>query len=408
MNSNEILLQEPAFHFDGGLPSSKSLMNRALVMQSFARDVTIEGQTDAEDVVCMQDGLKKLSTAIGTEPLTIHCGDAGTTFRFLALRASRRPGEYLLTGSERLLSRPQNELLPILAQLGVQAQFSSQGLKLRSQGWRLMVDGLQVNAERSSQFASAVLLSSWELPSPLHFSLSRKFVSEGYWQMTVQLVREWGMNVEMRGHEVFIPARAKVRNGTYVCEPDLSSAFSIAAAAAVGGEARIQNFPVRSLQPDRVFVRILKDMGVDVQIKDQTLEVRKTKFLNGVDEDLSSSPDLFPVLGVLCGLARTPSTLLGVGHLKYKESARLEKTQELLSSIGAHSRWDESSEALHIEPRALNAPKNELIFDPDRDHRMAMAAEVLRLAGFPITILNPSVVNKSFPQFFSLSRGDRA
>ncbi|MBY0386373.1 3-phosphoshikimate 1-carboxyvinyltransferase, partial [bacterium] len=39
-------------------------------------------------------------------------------------------------------------------------------------------------------------------------------------------------------------------------------------------------------------------------------------------------------------------------------------------------------------------------FDPDQDHRMAMAAQVANLYGARFQILNPHVVDKSYPQFW--------
>jgi 3-phosphoshikimate 1-carboxyvinyltransferase len=414
----------PRFHFSGMIPVSKSLMNRALIIQSYAdkdtksaSKMTVVGETDAEDVLAMTDGLKKLAGVALANPsadsrsqsdTAIDCGHAGTVLRFLALRASRIPGEHILTGSERLFARPQQELLPILAQLGVNAELDTANclLKIHSESWRLMVDGLHINTERSSQFASAVLLNSWELPSPIHFTFSRKFVSEAYWQMTVKLVREWGMNVETRGSEIFIPARAKVKAGIYHCESDLSSAFAIASCAVIAGHAEIKKFPINSLQPDKVFVRILKNMGAKIDIKNDTLVVDQTLFLNGINENIENSPDLFPVLAVLCGLARTKSTISGIGHLKYKESHRLEKTKALLEYMGAEVQIHPEQNEVVIDPVSVNVEKKPLVFDPDQDHRMAMAAELLRLKGYPIEILSLDVVKKSFPPFFRITRGE--
>ena len=47
----------------------------------------------------------------------------------------------------------------------------------------------------------------------------------------------------------------------------------------------------------------------------------------------------------------------------------------------------------------VNAP-NRFSFNPDHDHRMAMAAAVLKLAGFTIDIQDADVVKKSYPGFW--------
>jgi len=296
----------------------------------------------------------------------------------------------------------------VLGQLGAMTETRPRDgrpeLLIRSDGWRLVVDGLQINADRSSQFASAVMLSAWDLNFPLHFSVSKKIVSEGYLRMTYELVRKMGMQIGSRGSEFVIPAQQKVTARELVIEPDLSSAFAVAALAVVDGEAVIKSFPRPSLQPDAIFVRLLEDMGADVGGEGHELRVKKSQNLQGIAADLSSSPDLFPVLAVLCAVAKTPSQIKGIGHLRFKESSRLQRTTELLRLMGA--RVEGSDEAVTIAPareRPVGGPKQ--VFDVDQDHRMAMAVAVAERAGFPIQGNQMQVVAKSFPEFLQLAGG---
>lgn len=387
------------FKFDGTLPVSKSLLNRALIALSYNADLRLIGDSDCDDVQLMQQGLINL---FSNKP--IDCGHAGTVLRFLSLRASRISGTHVLRGSERLFSRPQNELLPIFGQLGVDARFDKQSLTIMSRGWRLAVDGLQINADRSSQFASGVMLNAWDLKFPLHFHISRKIVSEGYLRMTIKLLRQLGMRIEENGAEFFIPANQKVTQKEYEVEIDLSSAFVVAALAVVAGEARIKRFLPQSLQPDFVFVQILKNMGVQLNYNPQAQElfVQKTDILQGVRVNLESSPDLLPVLAVLCALAKSESEIVGVGHLKYKESSRLEKTKELLELMGAQVETGDAS--IKITPvKERTARTAPVLFDVDQDHRMAMAATVAQKAGFSIRVSDLKAVTKSFPEFVQIT-----
>ena len=116
------------------------------------------------------------------------CGDGGTVLRFLALRASRIEGRHRLTGSPRLFSRPHEELMKILSQLGIAAEFESESLTIESAGWKPQGDTLHVPSHRSSQFASAVLLNAWDLPFDLYVSPTGAGISEGYWRMTQKMV----------------------------------------------------------------------------------------------------------------------------------------------------------------------------------------------------------------------------
>ena len=388
------------FRFSGTIPASKSILNRALVIQSFAAGIKIAGESEANDVALMRQALFNL----GQE--SIECGDAGTVLRFMALRVSRLSGVHMLTGSERLFSRPQGELIPILSQLGVDAELKPNCLKIRSQGWRLAVDGLHIHAERSSQFASAVFLSAWGLPFALPISISKKMVSESYFRMTIQMVRDFGMRVQGRGPEYVIPSGQQIHwEKPYTVEPDLSSAFSVAALAAVAGHAEIRGFPRRSLQPDAIFVKLLSEMGVSLKHENDTLIIEKSKLERGVTVDLTNSPDLFPVLAVLCALAESKSEVSGVDHLRFKESSRLERARELIEWMGARVEVDGTNECRVTIYPTRTRPVSETVwaFDPDRDHRMAMAAEVARWAGFPIQVKDMKVVSKSFPEFVQIT-----
>ena len=76
------------FAFLGKLPASKSMLNRLLLVQSYFPDFQIRGTSLAADVVHMRAALSGLH-----DGSTIDCGSAGTVLRFMALRASRQPGE---------------------------------------------------------------------------------------------------------------------------------------------------------------------------------------------------------------------------------------------------------------------------------------------------------------------------
>lgn len=392
-----------SFYFRGTLPASKSILNRALIALSYNPDLKIIGDSNCEDVRLMQQGLTDL---LSGKP--VDCGHAGTVLRFLALRASRIPGRHVLTGSDRLFQRPQDELLPIMGQLSVDVEMNKNSLVISSaRGWRLMVDGLQIQSQRSSQFASALVLNSWGLKFPLHFHISRQRVSESYFRMTMAMMRKLGMRIEENGSEFFIPANQQIVARDYRAEIDMSSAFAVAALAAVAGEAHIENVPANSLQPDSIFISLLKQMGIDLQLSGSTLVVNKTMSWSGVSANLENSPDLFPVLGVLCALASTESHITGVSHLKYKESSRLDKTSELMRMLGAEVQATDN--AVSIRPAQIRpVMKSTVVFDVAQDHRMVMAAAVARRAGFPIQASDVFAVEKSFPEFIAIEGGQHA
>jgi 3-phosphoshikimate 1-carboxyvinyltransferase len=291
----------------------------------------------------------------------------------------------------------------VLEQLGARVEAgdaSSPGLVIHGpESWRTDRP-LTIDRGLSSQFASGVLLSAWELEAPLTVRFTGEAVSEGYFSMTRELVRRAGLTVEESVDAVTVPPGQKVRPDTYRAEIDLSSAFALAAAAAVAGEANITPFPESSLQPDRVFVDILRAMGVPVERAGSTLRVRRAARLESIEWCLRDSPDLFPVLGVLCSLAEGRSRLFGAPHLGLKESNRIARTVELISALGRTV--EERPDGLIVHGQGLDRVHDRPFpFDPDHDHRLAMAAGVARKAGFAVEVSEPDVVNKSFPSFWS-------
>lgn len=382
-----------SFQFKGEIPGSKSVFNRALIVQSYFPSFELQGFADCDDVRFMREGLKGLQSSS-----RIDCGEGGTTFRFMALRASRIPGVHRLKATARLLQRPQSGLLDLLHQLGVKTEIQGQELVITSTGWNLQKP-LQVNISESSQYASALVLNAWLLPSDLRFELTGHKVSESYFQLTLQMLEEMGMKVQRQGSGYLIPAGQKIAVSKYRVESDLSSGFTMAAAGAVAGSSVLENFPFQSAQPDKVFIEILKAMGAEVENSDQALVVKKGT-LKGISWDLGQSPDLFPVLAVVCSWARGESTLFGAPHLVAKESNRIQKIADLFDLLGIS--YEAKSDGMVIQGHPEQALVSSGVFNPDQDHRMVMAATLMKLMGHKFKIEHPEAINKSFPEFWGM------
>ncbi len=388
-----------SFYYQGPLSASKSLMNRALVVQSFFPDLEILGQSNCHDVSLMKRALELWQ---GPEKLTIFdCGSAGTTFRFLLTRLSREKGEFTLTGDERLFTRPHHPLLKALEQLGVKTFFESKNcLKIVSQGWSFH-QPIVLDLSYSSQFISSLLLSAWKLESDLTLLIGEERNSYSYLQMTIDFLKEMGMEIRQESNRLIIPAEQTLKKKIIEIEPDMSSAFALAAFAAFRGELKLLSFPVQSLQPDSLFVDILKEMGAKVSHdqSDKTLLIQSAP-LKAIQIDLSNQPDLFPVLAVLLSCAEGDSQLTGLKLLNFKESHRLENIQELLSTLGVVTSC--RGDQLIIRGQKNYQSREKIVFNPDQDHRMAMAAALAGYQGANIEILHPEVVNKSFPEFWEI------
>ena len=326
----------------------------------------------------------------------------GTSFRFFAFLISRSKGEFTIKAEKRLLQRPQAEILEILKQLGVNCELTQAHLKIKSSGWNAP-DKVVCDGAESSQFISGLLLSSWNLDFDLNIQIKKPVVSFDYLKMTISLLQQAGMQIKVQEQDNFFQLTiAKMQNSNLqelVSELDVSSAFSLCATAVVGGQAQITNWSIRSSQPDMAFLAAFRKMQIHCDISESNLKIAKHNTWFGIEADLQNSPDLFPVLAVLCALAKGESRLYGAEQLRHKESDRIAKTCELLMSAGF--KCEELADGLKIFGQSsVQNLQQEFNFDPDHDHRMAMAAALLKLKGYNIKIQNPEVVNKSYPNFW--------
>jgi 3-phosphoshikimate 1-carboxyvinyltransferase len=384
------------FFYQGAIAASKSLMNRALILQSFFPDLKLKGQSMCDDVRMMKAAVKDLNRK------DFECGDAGTVLRFLALRLSRESGRFALRGSERLFSRPQAELSLVLDQLGVTTILEKDRLVIDSRGWK-NPGIVHVNRQKSSQFATALLLNSWKLPFDLKVALEPKGIEDSYWQMSIELAKQTGLEMIWQGSDFFtVPANQTCRIEELQIEPDLSSVFPLAACAALTGEIHIEGIGRQSLQPDFSFIEFLKRMRVPHHFEKNSLIVQQAEKILPIEADLNSTPDLFPVMGILCAFAEGTSSLSVPPRLIYKESDRLKKTIDLLRLINIETKLSDEKLVIFGRGQILKKQTQAFTFDPDQDHRMAMAAGLLRKLDWPVTILNSQVVEKSFPEFWRI------
>lgn len=384
------------FSFHGSLGASKSALNRALILKSYFPDLNVEGSSNCDDVKDLQKCLLQIDQRNEFE-----IGEGGTTFRFLCLRLSRKAGEFKIKASKRLLARPQDELLDILSQVGVTAEKYEWGFLLNSKGWREPKSPLRVDRGRSSQFLSSVVLNSPVLDFPLEIETQGPALSEDYLRMTLQMGEEYGIEMQTSEGRLRILPWKTLKEPLCLVGADLSSAFSLACFAAIAGELNVLNVFRPSLQPDFKFVSAFQDMNIPVQVSEENILVNRALDMLPAALDLSSAPDLFPMMACLCSQISGISVLAGAPQLKFKESDRLKKVFELFDL--AKISYERLSDGIKIFGKAQPHLKS-FEFDPDEDHRMAMAAGFLKFCGWNIKVKNPHVVNKSFPEFWDITK----
>lgn len=389
------------------------MAHRALLLAAMARGTSRVGPLpDSRDVEATRHILKTLGVPIEEEgagwvriggrggplaavPDTLFCGASGTTLRLTAALAGTGEGTFRLDGEEQLRRRPLHDLKAPLEALGASVRFLGEEGHAPVEVWGRRWRGgeVTVSGETSSQFLSGILLGAPLAEGPLVVR-ARELVSAPYALLTAELMARFGVSVERRARAFGVRPGA-YRAATVEVEPDASAAaFLFAAAAVTGGEVTVPGVGPALLQGDARFPRFLKAMGVTVEAGARGTTVRGLP-RRGLDAEVEEVPDLVPPLVAVALRAPEPSLLRGVGHLRHKESDRIEVLSRGIAALGG--RLEVSGNALRVHPLR---PRRGACLDPRGDHRMAMAFAVTGLWVPDLLVEDPSCVDKSFPRFF--------
>ena len=401
-------------------PGSKSLTNRALPLAALCarRPVVLRGWLDCDDTRVMIDSLRRLGHRIdegtdlvvqsGTPPdrADLFVGNSGTTMRFLTALAAVGGGTVRLDGVPRMRQRPIGDLLQALEALGVEASAEAgfPPVTVRGGGWR----GGEVclRGDVSSQFLSGLLMAAPFAPAPAAFRIDGPLVSRPYVDMTLGMMRQFGLRAEEPVPGTFrVPAPQQGRLAGDACaiEPDASAAsYFFAAAAIAGGTVRVPGLPIGSLQGDVRFLDALEAMGCRVERGPGPLAVHGGP-LRGVDLGMNAISDTVMTLAVVALFAEGPTRIRDVAHIRHKETDRLAALAAELRRLGAGV--VEYPDGLAIEPRPLHGATVRT-YD---DHRMAMSLALAGLRVPGVVVADPGCVAKTYPGYFadlrSLYRG---
>lgn len=374
---------------------SKSESNRLLILKALLAQIQIENLSDSEDT-------KVLQRALDTSENVIDISHAGTAMRFLTAYFSMCPGkEILLTGSKRMQDRPIKILVNALNELG--ADISYQGKNgfppLLIKGRKLKNYSVDLQANVSSQYISALMLMAPKLPNGLEIHLKNTPTSVPYLEMTRGLLAEIGVRCDFDQHRIKVFPAADLPQKTMMVEADWSSAsyfFSIVALSD-NTEIVLKNYKKDSYQGDSRISEIFENLGVSTDFENGNIRLKKCRNMlpERLEMDLSDTPDLAQTLIATClGLAM-PCVFTGLHTLKIKETDRLLALKMELEKFGAKVILTENS--LQMEP-ADQLP-NGINIETYDDHRMAMSFAPLALK-IPLVIKHAEVVAKSYPNFW--------
>lgn len=409
------------------VPGSKSITNRALLLATLAEGTSaLRGVLFSDDsrhfLKCVQElGFK---TAVDEESKTItvcghggavpkkeafpYVGSAGTAARFLTAYLGISHGTYHMDASEQMRKRPMAPLLNSLEELGCEIIYpESSGdftprkgyfpFTLRSNGF--CKDEISIDIGHSSQFLSALLIASCLADNDFTIKIEGTH-GMAYIDMTCKMMEQFGVTAEKTDASTFVTKKGQAYHALdYLVEPDVSAAcYFYAMAPLLHIPVMVRNVHFESLQGDVAFLHILEQMGCTAaETKDGILLTPPAVYtFHGVNVDMSACSDQAITLAAIAPFADSPTTITGIGHIRFQESNRIAAIVTELGKMGI--RCEETESSITIYP---GAPKSSLVETYD-DHRMAMGFSLIGLRSEGIVIDNPDCCRKTFENYFEV------
>lgn len=379
------------------LPASKSISNRALILNALSNSsLQIGNLSDCDDTRVM------LKAFTSTDEQIDICA-AGTSMRFLTAYLSQQPGNWHITGSNRMKQRPIGLLVEALQKLGADISYAEkEGFPpLHIRGKQLTGGTLILNGGVSSQYISALLMVAPTMENGLQLTLSGEIISRPYIEMTLKLMRQFGVNAAWTGNDRLVVPHQSYQPVAFSVESDWSGASYWYEIAALSDCCKLELLGLNreSTQGDARIAAFFEPLGVSTSFTPNGVILSKQESsCRELRLDLSDQPDLAQTLAVTCALKNIPFHLTGLQSLKIKETDRIEALKRELAKLGYLILDKYDSELLWLGERC-NGEERPAI-DTYEDHRMAMAFAPVSLARHEIVINHPEVVSKSYPAYW--------
>jgi 3-phosphoshikimate 1-carboxyvinyltransferase len=388
-------------------PASKSMTQRAIAAALLA-----DGESIIHNPSYCDDSLAAMSMAVGLgariEPQVsemkitgsailkepkLNCGESGLAIRMFSPIAALYPVEITMVGANSLKKRPMAMVTDALTQFGVKCTNTCGFLPLTIHG-PLIGGKCEIDGSVSSQLLTGLLMAL-PLASENSEIKVNNLKSKPYIDMTLQLLKSFGITIEREGYEVFrINGNQKYSAQNFTVEADWSGGAFLLVAGAINGQLVIKGLQNDSRQSDMAVLNALEKAGAKMVIKEDEIEISKS-VLKAFEFDATESPDLFPPLVALASYCNGTTVLKGVKRLMFKESDRAKTLKEEFGKLNIDIKINE--DLMYItggQPSGGRVESHE-------DHRIAMALAVASLgASGNVYIRDSQCVAKSYPSFF--------
>ena len=382
------------------LPSSKSISNRILIINALSYSAyPVKNLSDCDDSMVMNQVLESNTNRF-------NIGHAGTAMRFLTAYLSQIVGEWHLTGSERMQQRPISILVDALRKMGAQIEYAgAEGFPpLKITGTALKGGILEMDGSISSQYISALLMIAPTVQGGLTLRLMNRITSRSYIEMTLHLMKKFGIKYQWKGNEIRIREQT-YKPISYTVEADWSGASYWYAMAVLSGPCNLylKGLYLNSLQGDAVLAEWFEHyFGIKSRQDGDSVRLTKNKevFLKRLDLNFIENPDIAQTFVVLAIGKKLPFHFSGLKTLKIKETDRIAALKNECAKLGValtepaegELAWDGTINETLVQKEPVIATYD--------DHRMAMAFAPVAIFSGSVRIGDAMVVTKSYPSFY--------
>lgn len=381
------------------LPTSKSISNRALIINSLAYSpYHIENLSDSDDT-------EVLLKVFNSNTNIFDIGAAGTSMRFLTAYLAKIVGEWQITGSERMKQRPIKILVEALRKLGAEIEYiEKEGFPpLKITGVALKGGDLDLAGDTSSQYISAILMIAPTIADGLKIHLKGNITSKPYIHLTLNLMEEFGVKSEWQGNVIHVPEQSYTPK-PYKIEGDWSAAsywYEIIALSE-NGSIELNGLYKKSNQGDSKVAELFEQLGVKTEFCNNTTKLSKAPIaVSKFEYDFSDQPDLAQTFAATCCGLNIPFHFEGLKTLRIKESDRIYALIDELAKLGFKLSTN-GTDTLSWNGETVDIPSDKPVtIQTYKDHRMAMAFAPLALKKFYLIIDDPMVITKSYPKYWN-------
>lgn len=365
---------------------SKSQAHRLLICAAFAdKPTTLICPETNQDIdatvsclnalgahICRTENGYKISPILHVpQSAVLHCGESGSTLRFMLPVAAALGVDTTFVLEGRLPQRPMSPLWEELERMGCQLTRPETNA-IRCTG-KLQCGKYEMSGKVSSQFITGLLFAMSIMDGVSTLEITDELESKPYVDMTKDALKTFSVCTNDNKIHGSVPLSSP---GCIHVEGDWSNAAFFLTASAIGNNVNTTGLNKDSKQGDKAVSLILDQLKNNAVI------------------DCKDIPDLVPILSVAAA-AHKGAIFTNIQRLRLKESDRVEAVLNMLHAFGINAFAEEN--ALHVQPGKFHS----CTVDSCNDHRIAMATAIAAtIATGPVTILNGQCVSKSYPKFW--------